>query len=113
MQAHDGWIPSASSLAVITSFAEKWLNIGDLDAVKPDPVLFPGYNDQMRKDFSNEAEAFLSSILLEDRNVVDLLTADYTFLNDRLARHYAAGIRNRTAASSGKVGQRWRRRWES
>jgi hypothetical protein len=78
--------PKASSL--VTSFAEKWLTIGDLDAVKPDPTLFPGFNDQMRRDFSTEAETFLSSILLENRNVVDLLTANYTFLNDRLARHY-------------------------
>ncbi len=78
--------PKASSL--VTSFAMKWLNIADLDVVKPDPALFPGFNDQLRKDFSSEAEAFISSIFLEDRNVVDLLTADYTFLNDRLARHY-------------------------
>ncbi len=78
--------PKASSL--VTSFAMKWLNIADLDAVKPDPAIFPGFNDQIRRDFSKEAEAFLSSILLEDRSVVDLLTADYTFLNERLARHY-------------------------
>ncbi len=78
--------PKASSL--VASFAMKWLNIADLDVVKPDPALFRGFNDQLRKDFSREAEAFISSIFLEDRNVMDLLTADYTFLNDRLARHY-------------------------
>jgi mono/diheme cytochrome c family protein len=78
--------PKASSL--VTSFAMKWLNIADLDAVKPDPMLFPEFNDQLRRDFSKEAELFLSSILLEDRSVVDLLTADHTFLNERLARHY-------------------------
>jgi mono/diheme cytochrome c family protein len=78
--------PKASSL--VTSFAMKWLNLDDLDAVKPDPALFPGFNDQLRRDFSKEAEFFLSSILLENRNVVDLLTADHTFLNERLARHY-------------------------
>ncbi|HJZ99632.1 MAG TPA: DUF1592 domain-containing protein, partial [Candidatus Solibacter sp.] len=78
--------PMASSL--VTSFAMKWLNIADLDAVKPDPMLFPEFNDQLRRDFSEEAELFLSSILLEDRSVVDLLTADHTFLNERLARHY-------------------------
>jgi hypothetical protein len=66
----------------------KWLNIADLDVVKPDPALFRGFNDQLRRDFSSEAEAFISSIFLEDHDVVDLLTADYTFLNDRLARHY-------------------------
>jgi mono/diheme cytochrome c family protein len=78
--------PKASSL--VTSFAMKWLNIADLDAVKPDPAIFPGFNDQLRRDFSKEAEQFLGSILLADRSVVDLLTADYTFLNERLARHY-------------------------
>jgi hypothetical protein len=66
----------------------KWLNLDSLESVKPDPVMFPGFNDQMRRDFSTEAEAFVSSILLEDRNIVDLLTADHTFLNERVARHY-------------------------
>ena len=72
--------PKASSL--VTSFAMKWLNIADLDAVKPDPMVFPEFSDQLRRDFSTEAENFLSSILLEDRSVVDLLTADHTFLNE-------------------------------
>jgi hypothetical protein len=78
--------PKASSL--VTSFAMKWLNLADLDAVQPNPALFPGFNEQLRHDFAMEAEAFLSSILLEDRNVTELLTADHTFLNERLARHY-------------------------
>ncbi len=99
--------PKASSL--VTSFAVKWLNIADLDAVKPDPVLFPGFNDQLRRDFSNEAEAFVSSILLEDRNVVDLLTADYTFLNERLARHY--GISGVTGTQLRKVTLAEKERW--
>ena len=71
-----------------------------LDSVKPDPMLFPGFNEQLRHDFSTEAEAFISSILLEDRSVVDLLTADHTFLNERLARHY--GI-------SGVIGTQFRK----
>ena len=78
--------PKASSL--VTSFAMKWLDIADLEAVIPDPTLFPEFDDQLRRDFSKEAQEFLSSILLGDRSVVDLLTADYTFLNERLARHY-------------------------
>jgi hypothetical protein len=90
--------PKASSL--VTSFAMKWLNIADLDAVQPNPTLFPAFNEQLRGDFSTEAEEFLSSILLEDHSVVDLLTADYTFLNERLARHY--GI-------SGVVGNQFRK----
>jgi mono/diheme cytochrome c family protein len=78
--------PKASSL--VTSFAMKWLNIADLDAVQPNPMLFPAFNEPLRRDFSTEAEQFVSSVLLEDRSVVNLLTANYTFLNERLARHY-------------------------
>jgi hypothetical protein len=90
--------PRASSL--VSSFAMKWLNLTTLDQVKPDPALFPGFSDQLRHDFSTEAEDFVGSILLEDRDVVDLLTADHTFLNERLARHY--GI-------SGVLGSQFRR----
>jgi hypothetical protein len=90
--------PRASSL--VTSFAMKWLNLDDLDLVKPDPAIFPGFNEQLRHDFMYEATAFISSILMENRSIVDLLTADQTFLNDRLARHY--GI-------SGVTGSQFRR----
>ena len=76
----------ASSL--VTSFAMKWLHLDDLDLVKPDPMVFQGFNDQLRKDFVTEAESFIASVLLEDHSVLELLTADHTFLNDRLARHY-------------------------
>jgi len=89
--------PRASSL--VSSFAVKWLNLDGLDSVKPDPAIFPGFNEQLRHDFLYEAEAFISRIFLEDRSVVDLLTSDHTFLNDRLARHY--GI-------SGVVGSQFR-----
>jgi mono/diheme cytochrome c family protein len=66
--------PRASSL--VTSFAMKWLNLTTLDQVVPDPILFRGFNEQLRRDFSTEAQYFLSSILLDDRSVVDLLNAD-------------------------------------
>ncbi len=78
--------PKASSL--VTSFAVKWLNLDGLDSVVPDPKLFPGFTDQLRRDFLSEAELFIGSILLEDRGVVDLLTDNHTFLNERVARHY-------------------------
>jgi mono/diheme cytochrome c family protein len=99
--------PKASSL--VTSFAMKWLNIADLSSVQPDPKLFPGFNEQLRRDFSREAEDFLSSILLENRSVVDLLTANYTFLNDRLARHY--GIPGVTGSQFRKVTVTEKERW--
>jgi hypothetical protein len=82
--------PRAGSL--VTSFAMKWLNLTTLDQVAPDPKLFPSFDEQLRHDFSTEAEAFIGSIFSEDRSVVELLTAADTFLNDRLARHY--GIPN-------------------
>jgi hypothetical protein len=83
--------PKASSL--VTSFAMKWLNLTDLDQVIPDPVLFPNFNDQLRHDFLAETEAFIGSIFSNDRSVLELLTANYTFLNERLAQHYGvAGI---------------------
>jgi mono/diheme cytochrome c family protein len=78
--------PKASSL--VTSFAMKWLTLTNLDQVIPDPKLFPEFDEQLRHDFSTEAEAFIGSIFSDDRSVVDLLTANYTFLNERLAGHY-------------------------
>jgi hypothetical protein len=78
--------PRASSL--VSSFAMKWLNLTTLDQVAPDPKLFPAFDEQLRHDFSTEAEAFIGSVFSEDRSVVELLTADQTFLNERLARHY-------------------------
>jgi hypothetical protein len=90
--------PKASSL--VTNFAMKWLNLDSLDSVKPDAMVFPAFDDQTRRDFSSEVEAFISSIFMDDRSVVDLLTADHTFLNERLARHY--GI-------SGVVGPQFRK----
>jgi len=78
--------PKAESL--VTSFAMKWLNLTSLDLVQPDPKIFNGFNAILRKDFTTEAEKFLDSILLGNKNVMDLLTSDQTFVNNTLARHY-------------------------
>jgi hypothetical protein len=91
--------PRAGSL--VTSFAIKWLNLTTLDQVAPDPKLFPAFDEQLRHDFSTEAEAFIGSLFSDDRSVVELLTADYTFLNERLARHY--GVPGVTGAQFRKV----------
>jgi hypothetical protein len=91
--------PKASSL--VSSFSMKWLGLNSLDSVKPDPAVFPGFNDQLRKDFLTETELFISSVLLEDRSIMDLMTADHTFLNDRLARHY--GIQGITGSQFRRV----------
>jgi mono/diheme cytochrome c family protein len=76
----------ASSL--VNNFALKWLDLNKLDEVVPDPNLFPTFTNQLRRDMATEVESFLASVLLEDRNVGELLTANHTFLNERLARHY-------------------------
>jgi hypothetical protein len=78
--------PRAATL--VTNFALKWLNLDELDSVDPDDRLFPEFSDELREDFAGEIELFLESILLEDENVQRLLTADHTYLNERLARHY-------------------------
>jgi hypothetical protein len=73
---------------LVRNFALKWLDLDKLRDVQPDPNLFPTFDDQLRRDMAVEAESFVASVLLEDRNVSDLLTANQTFLNERLARHY-------------------------
>ncbi len=78
--------PRAGSL--VTSFAIKWLDLDKLDSVAPDPQLFPAFTPALRADFMKESELFLRSVLLDDRNVVTLLNGNYTYLNERLARHY-------------------------
>jgi hypothetical protein len=74
--------------ALVKNFALRWLNVDELDAVDPDDRLFPEFTDALRDDFATEIEQFMASVLLENRNVQELLTADYTFVNERLARHY-------------------------
>jgi hypothetical protein len=76
---------------LVRNFALKWLDLDNLGGVEPDPKLFPTFSAALRRDLSVEIESFVASILLEDRNVSDLLTANHTFLNERLARHYGIG----------------------
>jgi mono/diheme cytochrome c family protein len=76
----------ASSL--VRNFALRWLDLSNLRESVPDPNLFPTFTDQLRRDLATEVESFIASVLLEDRNVGDLLTANHSFLNERLARHY-------------------------
>ena len=78
--------------ALIENFAAQLLYLRNLPATSPDGVHYPDWDDELRKGFRRETELLFESIMHEDRNVVDLLTADYTFLNERLARHY--GIPN-------------------
>jgi len=71
-----------------TNFAAQWLHLRALEAVTPDQRLFIDFDDNLRQSLRKETELFFGSIVREDRSVLDLLRADYTFLNERLARHY-------------------------
>ena len=78
--------PRAEALA--TNFAAQWLRLRNLSGALPDDVIFPNFTDNLRQDFVTETERFFQSIVAENRGVMELLTADYTFVNERLAKHY-------------------------
>ena len=82
----------ARSSVLVSSFAAQWLHLRRMASVAPDVIAFPAFDDNLREALVRETELFLESQLRDDRSVVDLLTADYTFVNERLARHY--GIPN-------------------
>ena len=82
--------PRSSSL--VTNFAFQWLKMRALDEVEPDAVVFPNFDDGLREGFRKELAMFVESVIREDRSVLDLLTANYTYVNERLALHY--GIPN-------------------
>lgn len=78
---------------LVTNFAAQWLHLRALDAVTPDLRLFIDFDENLRLALREETELFVESVLREDRSIVDLISADYTFLNERLAKHYGiAGI---------------------
>ena len=85
-------LADSRSQAMVTSFADQWLYLRNLDAIIPDARAFPDYDDNLRQSMKRETELFFGSIMSEDRNVVDLLSANYSFLDERLAKHY--GIPN-------------------
>jgi hypothetical protein len=74
--------------ALVTGFAAQWLHVRNLKSTTPDKNAFPDFDDNLRRAFEREMDLFVGSIFAEDRSVLDLLTADYTFVNERLARHY-------------------------
>ena len=80
------------SKALVINFGGQWLQLRQLRSVSPDPDTFPYFDDNLREAFGQETELFLESLLREDRSILDLLNADHTFVNERLARHY--GIPN-------------------
>src|SRR5688572_24864749 len=76
------------SESLISNFAQQLLYLRNLPATSPDGIFYPNWDDELRQGLKRESELFFDSIVREDRNVVDLLTADYTFVNERVARHY-------------------------
>jgi hypothetical protein len=73
---------------LVRNFGEQWLHLRNLESVTPDLRLFPEFDDNLRQAFRRETELHFETVLREDRSVLDLLKADYTFLNERLAKHY-------------------------
>jgi hypothetical protein len=78
--------------ALVSNFAQQLLYLRNLPSTSPDGIFYPNWDDELRRSVQRESELFFESIIREDRNILDLLTADYTFVNERLARHY--GIPN-------------------
>jgi mono/diheme cytochrome c family protein len=74
--------------ALVSNFAGQWLHLRNLKTIAPNHDEFPDFDDTLREAFHREAELFFASVMREDRNVLDLLTANHTFVNERLAKHY-------------------------
>ncbi|MDE0107556.1 MAG: DUF1592 domain-containing protein [Bryobacterales bacterium] len=81
--------PRAANFA--TNFAGQWLRLRSLESFSPDARLFPDFDDNLRQALRRETELFVQSIVSEDRSVLDLIKADYTYLNERLSKHYGIG----------------------
>jgi mono/diheme cytochrome c family protein len=89
------------SEALATRFATQWLRLNDVDEMLPDALLYPYFDHSLGQAFKRETQLFFDSIVREDRSVLDLLTADYSFVNERIARHY--GIPNVTGPAFRRV----------
>jgi len=85
-------LASERSRTLVTNFADQWLYLRNLTSANPDMRIFAGFDDNLRQAFRRETELFLGDIFRQDRSVLDLLSAKYTYLNERLAKHY--GIPN-------------------
>ena len=96
-------MPIRSAASLVTNFAMKWLGLDGLERIKPDQQIFAGFNDQLKKDLVTEAQTFIQSVLLENRPLVELLTSDQTYLNDRVARHYGMNGRHRQPVPMGET----------
>ena len=89
------------SQALVDNFASQWLNLRNLEDIKPDPEKFGFFDEQLRNDMKRETELFFTAVMREDRSVLDLVTGRFSFLNERLAKHY--GIEGVTGDDFRKV----------
>ncbi|MFP5380106.1 MAG: DUF1592 domain-containing protein, partial [Vicinamibacteria bacterium] len=89
------------SEALASRFAAQWLRLQDVDQVSPDPIRYPQYDRTLAEAMKQETVLFFDSLVREDRSLLDLLTADYTFANERVARHY--GLPNVTGQQFQRV----------
>src|SRR5262249_10927142 len=85
-------IADSRSDQLVKNFAGQWLGLRTLQSQTPEGTIYPNFDDNLRQAMRTETEMFVESVLREDRSVLELLTADYTFVNERLAAHY--GIPN-------------------
>ena len=76
------------SIALVDNFAGQWLQLRDLSRLMPDPTLFPDFDGPLRTAMRRETELFFTAMIREDRSVLEFLNADFTYVNERLARHY-------------------------
>lgn len=96
--------PKANELA--SNFGTQWLQIQRLDTVAPDPERFPSFSNKLRASMLKETELFLASIFREDRSIIDILDADYTYLNQRLTGHYGIWRNDQGEVIKGETFQR-------
>jgi Protein of unknown function (DUF1592)/Protein of unknown function (DUF1588)/Protein of unknown function (DUF1585)/Protein of unknown function (DUF1587)/Protein of unknown function (DUF1595) len=87
-QQVDRMLDDPKSFAFVSNFAGQWLQIRNLATVRPDPIAFADFDESLRYSMQRETELFFDSIVRDNRSILDLLGADYTFLNERLAIHY-------------------------
>ena len=94
-------LADAKADALATRFGAQWLRLQDVEKMRPDGILYPMWDQSLTESMRKETELFFGSLVREDRSVLDLLNADYTFVNERLARHY--GVPNVTGSSFRRV----------
>lgn len=94
-------LASPKALALADNFASQWLETRSLDAAKPDPTKFPAWNNDLKESMRSETKLFFDYVLRENRSVTEFLNANYTFLNEQLAKHY--GIEGITGSQFRKV----------